>query len=533
MKKAFNAPVAAVCDRRHNVISRVLRRSQTAAATLFFVFLAFLCGNSISPAQVQQAWVAKYNNSIPTGSHRAEQIVLDGAGSIYVTGFSQNTNGNLDYATIKYASNGTQIWGSRFESTNTTTAQATGLVLDWNTNVIVTGSACTVKYDNHGNQLWTAPYSGYNVAVDGSNNLFVPGSWASFGVVKLNPGGTNLWQMTHSSASYGPAIGQLVSVDSSGNSYVAGYVVFYAEGEGPYYLGTVTKYDPNGREMWYEQYQSGYWYFPDVQSTALDRASNFYLLFNGTGPGGNAYSTTEYAGDNGSVVWNAYDPTGNGGSMAHAFTLASGGNVWVTGAKYSAYYAYTNTQYGTYKINTNGVYIATNIYPSYPSGFPSGTILSAGKAIAVDQANSVYVTGYSPGTNTGNDIVTIKYDSNGNQIWLQRYNGPGNGDDEGNAIAVDANGNVYVSGYETTTAGGTEFVTIKYAPTASIQKQTNGAFLLQEQGEPGEAFDFQASTNLQTWFDLGATNADTNGCVQFLDTNAPLFDYRFYLTLPQ
>jgi hypothetical protein len=33
--------------------------------------------------------------------------------------------------------------------------------------------------------------------------------------------------------------------------------------------------------------------------------------------------------------------------------------------------------------------------------------------------------------------------------------------------------------------------------------------------------------------DLGTTNADTNGNVQFLDTNAPLFNQRFYLTLPQ
>jgi hypothetical protein len=90
-----------------------------------------------------------------------------------------------------------------------------------------------------------------------------------------------------------------------------------------------------------------------------------------------------------------------------------------------------------------------------------------------------------------------------------------------------------VAGYETTASGGTEMVTIKYAPAASIQKQSNGSFLLQEQGEPGEAFDFQASTNLQTWLDLGSTNADTNGLVQFLDTNATNFAQRFYLSVPQ
>jgi len=494
---------------------------------IFFVSFALFCGQDICVSQVQQAWVAKYNNGILNGTNQALKMALDAAGNIYVTGFSQNTNGNLDYATIKYDANGNQLWAARFDSTNTSTAKPAGLVLDLQTNIIVTGTAVTIKYDYNGKPLWTNPYTGYSLAADGSNNVFVAMTFSTnLGLVKLNPGGSNLWGITHSVAYIATNLGQSLCLDSGGSSYLASYISFYSAGYGPYYFGTVTKYDSNGTVIWYQQYSTGYGLVPDVQSTALDRASNFYLLFNSTGPGGNPYSTTEYAGDGGSVVWNAYDPTGNGGSMAHALALDSSGEAFVTG--YDGHYS-PNTPYpiGTYKIGTNGAYLWTNLYYSVQ------VANSVGMAIAVDQANSVYVTGYSPGTNTGNDIVTIKYDNNGNQIWLQRYNGPGNGDDEGNAIAVDANGNVYVSGYETTAAGGTEFVTIKYAPTASIQKQTNGAFLLQEQGEPGEAFDFQASSNLQTWLDLGATNADTNGCVQFLDTNAPLFDYRFYLTLPQ
>jgi hypothetical protein len=167
-----------------------------------------------------------------------------------------------------------------------------------------------------------------------------------------------------------------------------------------------------------------------------------------------------------------------------------------------------------------------NLYPNVPTG------TSVATAIATDQANNIYVTGYSPGTNSGNDIVTIKYANDGNQIWIQRYNGPGNGNDAGNAIAVDNSGNVYVTGYDTTAAGGTEIVTIKYSPV-TVQRRSDGTVLLQAQGSPGENFDIQASADLQSWLDLGIFTADTNGLLQFADTNAPNFTSRFYFTHPQ
>jgi hypothetical protein len=157
--------------------------------------------------------------------------------------------------------------------------------------------------------------------------------------------------------------------------------------------------------------------------------------------------------------------------------------------------------------------------------------VSGANGIAVDSANNVYVTGYSE-TNGSNDIVTIKYNSNGNQAWLQSYSGPGNGNAVGNAIAVDNHGNVYVTGYDTLPGGGTEIVTIKYS-LVPIQLLGNGDILLQAQGSSGENFDVQATTNFQTWQDLGSSPADTNGLFQFTDTNAPLYNTRFYVPIPQ
>jgi len=46
------------------------------------------------------------------------------------------------------------------------------------------------------------------------------------------------------------------------------------------------------------------------------------------------------------------------------------------------------------------------------------------------------------------------------QVWVQRHNGSGNGDDTAVAITVDTNGNTFIAGYSTGTNG---FVTIKYS----------------------------------------------------------------------
>ena len=87
------------------------------------------------------------------------------------------------------------------------------------------------------------------------------------------------------------------------------------------------------------------------------------------------------------------------------------------------------------------------------------------RGIKVDGSGNVYVTGYSAGSGTGFDYATIKYDPNGNQIWVDRYNGPGNNHDYACAIALDGSGNICVTG----TAFGTnpDYTTIKYNPSGT------------------------------------------------------------------
>lgn len=66
-------------------------------------------------------------------------------------------------------------------------------------------------------------------------------------------------------------------------------------------------------------------------------------------------------------------------------------------------------------------------------------------AMALDRFGNVYVTGPG-GTGSTYDYVTIKYNTTGQQQWVQTYNGPNNLQDVANALAVDDSGNVYVTG---------------------------------------------------------------------------------------
>ena len=82
--------------------------------------------------------------------------------------------------------------------------------------------------------------------------------------------------------------------------------------------------------------------------------------------------------------------------------------------------------------------------------------------IVVDAAGNSYVTG--SGFNSGGnlDAITIKYDVNGNQMWVRNYDRGASGNDEGTSIALDPSGNVYVTGYSTGATTGGDAMTIKY-----------------------------------------------------------------------
>jgi uncharacterized delta-60 repeat protein len=170
-----------------------------------------------------------------------------------------------------------------------------------------------------------------------------------------------------------------------------------------------------------------------------------------------------YSQDNYRVL--LYNGPGNGLDQSVAVVLDISANVYVTGNSNGG--SSTNDDFATIKYNAYGVQQWVARYNG------TGSYIDQAKGIALDAANNVYVTGWSymePGLECGTpDYVTIKYNNNGVQQWVAKYNGTGNSDDFANALAVDASGNVYVTGSSIGSSTGADIATVKYN-TSGVQQ---------------------------------------------------------------
>jgi len=404
-------------------------------------------------------WTNRYNgtaNSVAT----AVAVAVDASGNVFVTGSSVIASGDRwDYATIAYSGAGVPLWTNRYNGS------ASAVAVDASGNVFVTGSSygsggfdgdwATIAYSGAGAALWTNRYGGRRdapdyagaVAVDGSGNVFVTGSSVGSGgisdyeTIAYSGAGVPLW------TNRGPANGfccqaTAVAVDGSGNVFVTGSSATIA-------------YSGAGAPLWTNG-GSG-------TAIALDGSGNVFV----TGSSGGDYYTAKYSGADGSVLWQ--QRYSGGWNQATAVAVDGSGNVFVTGSSYGSA---DNYDYATIAYSGAGVPLWTNRYDG-PENRDD-----VASAVAVDGSGNVFVTG-SSGSSFGfaGDYATIAYSGAGVPLWTNRYDGPGNGLDQANAVAVDASGNVVVTGRSSGTDTNTDYYTAKYAAADGAllwEKRYNG-----------------------------------------------------------
>jgi len=230
-----------------------------------------------------------------------------------------------------------------------------------------------------------------------------------------------------------------------------------------YSFGSVTsddyatvKYNASGIQQWVARYNGPDNFNDQVIALAVDAAGNVYVTgYSGVASKFADYTTIKYNAS-GVEQWVArYDNGPQSYDQATAISVDATGNVYVTGFSYSS--SIFSSDYVTIKYDGAGVQQWLTRYNGLGNSYDQAT------ALAVDAAGNVYVTGFSAGSSTVDDYATIKYNAAGVQQWVTRYNGPGNSIDNATALALDAAGNVYVTGYSHGSSTPADYATVKFS----------------------------------------------------------------------
>ena len=326
----------------------------------------------------------------------------------------------------------------------------------------------TIKYSSAGLPLWTNRYNGPGndddepsaLAVDASDNVYVTGSSAGSGsgldilTIKYSAAGTALWTNRFNSTGNSIDGAIAIALDTNGNAYVTGS----SFGNGSDYDWVTIKYSAAGAGLWTNTFNGSGNDYDQPYGLAVDATGSAYVTGVTTGIGtGWDYLTIKYSPE-GLPLWtNIFNGSANGNDSANAVALDTNGNVYVTG---NFTRGAGDFDWATIKYSSMGLPIWTNTFQGKAND------LDAPLRLAVDSNSNIYVTGYSHDS-TYQDGLTIKYSSSGAALWTNVINSPVNLGAVGNAVTVDAIGNVYVAGFSVVGDNSSDFVTIKYSGAAS------------------------------------------------------------------
>jgi len=164
-----------------------------------------------------------------------------------------------------------------------------------------------------------------------------------------------------------------------------------------------------------------------------------------------AYATVKY-NSAGVEQWVARYDRGSR-DVAQGVAVDGSGNVYVTGFSTGGF---SDSDYATIKYNSGGVQQWVAVY--------NVSDYDEAHAIALDNLGNVYATGESKGAAGNTDFATVKYDANGTELWVARYDAPAHGYDSSYRVVLDTSHNVYVTG----ASSDNDYTTIKYTQAAAV-----------------------------------------------------------------
>lgn len=380
--------------------------------------LVFACWN---PAPVRggldTAWVRYYAGP---GSFfdLPWDVAIDDSGSVLVTGGRQlGPSGPEDYGTVKYDRDGNQTWSRAFKDADHLGGSAYSIAVDEIGNVLVTGES-------------------YGTSTGGD-----------IGTVKYAPNGDTLWTRRYDGPAHNEDRPWDICVDSGGRVFIAAS----SAGSNPYNDFLVIGYSPSGNLTWeYRSATTG-----GANAVGADRNGNVYATGYDTGG-----ALTIKLSPGGGVLWERnYNDPDLLGTGADALVVDRDGNVLVAGR---GFLTQVDVNYITIKYSPAG----DTLWVRMLDGPAHGD--DAVRAIAVDSSGNCAVTGRARGIASGFDVLTGKYDASGNLMWARVFEDQAGGWDEGVAIKMTPDGDVFVLAVREASGFLPKFALLHYEPFGTV-----------------------------------------------------------------
>jgi uncharacterized delta-60 repeat protein len=246
----------------------------------------------------------------------------------------------------------------------------------------------------------------------------------------------NLWTRTWNGEADNMDRSLGVAVDADNGALVAGITTSDTESNNMLYQ----LWDASGDDVWSYDYDGGDDGFDAGWAIAPTDDGGFVIAGSITDSSGDDLATLRRYDAVEDFVWEISFDGGDGGTnTAKDVTVDADGYIYATGLIQVA------------DENSNiwvGKYDADGDEEWFETVNGSADLYDAGLGIATDADGNVYVAGYISETGEETNAWVRKYDAAGTKVWTDIYNNDeANLEDEAHGIAVDADGNAYVTGY--------------------------------------------------------------------------------------
>src|ERR1035437_6781007 len=152
---SYYVPCAMACDPAGGVIVALYTDDHFAGGDM----LVIKYSNAGVPL-----WTNRYNGPASEEGHPTA-VAVDSSGNVFVTGYSLDSGGYSDLATVAYSGAGVPLWTNRFSGSPTPDDGAEAVATDSSGRVFVAGysgsSLAAVAYSADGDVLWTNYYNPY------------------------------------------------------------------------------------------------------------------------------------------------------------------------------------------------------------------------------------------------------------------------------------------------------------------------------------------------------------------------------------